>query len=423
MRTIRSIAAAVVAGLLALVLAACGGPSGGTTGGTGAGGPKIKEVTFWGGWSGDQAKQLKAQADAFNAAQTDYKVTFVAQEEVEQKLLTGMASGRVPDIVLWDRFNTSVYAGKNAFTALDDRIAADKIDLGRFYGPAVEEMVVDGKHYGLPLLVDNRSLFYNTELFAEAGLEPPTNWDELRQAATTLTKRDGNKLTRAGFSLDDPGLFNMWIRQAGGSMLTEDQTAVAFNSPEGVEVLNFWKQLLDAKVYQLGFGAGGNAFAEGKAAMKYDGPWALSDLDKVKTLKYGIAEPPAGPRGDKAANMGGFGLIIPRGAKNADGAWAFLKWWATEKENAISFGKLSGWIPALIEAAEDPYFTDNEKYAGFVATMKYAQTRPTLKGYADMEGKALIPQLQRFMSGEISAEEALAEAEKRGNQILAEQRK
>ncbi len=419
MRTIRITAAALIAGLLVL-LAACGGPA---TGGTGSGPSGIKEITFWGGWSGEQAKQLKAQADAFNGAQTDYQVKFVAQEEVEQKLLTGMASGRVPDIVLWDRFNTSIYAGKNAFTALDDKIAADGIDLARFYGPAVEEMTVDGKRYGLPLLVDNRSLFYNAELLAEAGVAPPTNWAELKQAATTLTKRTGAKLTRSGFSLDDPGLFNMWIRQAGGSMLSEDQTTVAFNSPQGIEVLNFWKQLLDEKVYQLGFGAGSDAFAEGKIAMKYDGPWALADLDKVKSLKYGIAEPPAGPNGDQAANMGGFGLIVPRGAKNPDGAWAFLKWWATEKENAVSFGKLSGWIPALIEAAEDPYFTDSEKYAAFVATMKYAQTRPTVKGYSDMEGKALIPQLQRFMSGEISADAALAEAEKRGNQILAEQRK
>jgi multiple sugar transport system substrate-binding protein len=421
MRTIRITAAALIAGLLVL-LAACGGPSTGGTG-TGSGPSGIKEVTFWGGWSGEQAKQLKAQAEAFNAAQPDYKVTFVAQEEVEQKLLTGMASGRVPDIVLWDRFNTSIYAGKNAFAALDDRIAADGIDLARFYGPAVEEMTVDGKRYGLPLLVDNRSLFYNADLLAEAGVEPPTNWAELKQVATTLTKRTGAKLTRAGFSLDDPGLFNMWIRQAGGSMLSEDQTTVAFNSPQGIEVLNFWKQLLDEKVYQLGFGAGSDGFAEGKIAMKYDGPWALADLDKVKSLKYGIAEPPTGPNGDQGANMGGFGLIIPRGAKNPDGAWAFMKWWATEKANAVSFGKLSGWIPALIEAAEDPYFTDSEKYAAFVATMKYARTRPTVKGYSDMEGKALIPQLQRFMSGEITAEAALAEAEKRGNQILAEQRK
>lgn len=417
MSKIKKFAAAVISVVLVAVLAACGGPTdGGGTGGT-------KEVTFWAGWSGDQAKQLKAQAEAFNAAQSDYQVTFVAQEEVEQKLLTGMASGRVPDVVLWDRFSTAVYAGKNAFTSLDDLIAKDGIDLDSFYGPAVEEMIVDDVHYGLPLLVDNRSLFYNVEQLADAGLEPPTNWAELKEAATTLTKHDGGKLTRSGFSLDDPGLFNMWIRQAGGSMLSEDQTTVAFNSPEGLEVLDFWKGLLDDKIYQLGFAEGSDGFAEGKIAMKYNGPWALADLDKVEDLKYAVAEPPKGPRGDQAAAMGGFGLIIPRGAKNEEGAWAFIKWWTTQKESGVNFGEKSGWIPALIEAANDPYFTENEKYAGFVATMNYAETRPTIPGYSDMEGKALIPQLQRFMSGEISAEQALAEAEKQGNQILAENRK
>ncbi len=398
----------------AIALAACG-----STGvdEPGDGGPEA--VTFWGSWSGDQVAQLTAQADAFNASQDDYKVTYVAQELVEEKLLTGLASGDVPDVVLWDRYNTPIYVPKNALAPLDDFIKADGVDVSQFYDQALSELVIDGVTYGIPLLVDNRSLFYNTAALAEAGVEPPTTWDELKSVAEAATVRDGGTLARAGFQLNDPGLFNMWLTQAGGQMYSVDEKTTAFNSAEGLEVLAFWQSLLDAGVYELGFGEGVDAFAEGNVALKLDGPWALSSLDAAG-VEYGIVPPPAGPNGGKGAGMGGFGLIIPQGAKNADGAWEFIKWWTTQPENGVSFGKISGWIPANIEAANDTYFTDNPKYSAFIETLEFAKVRSRIPGASDVEGKALIPQLERFLAGEITAEQALTEAQSLGDQILAD---
>lgn len=411
-------ATGVVGGLAAAALAvgalsACGGGSDGAS----SDGPE--KVVFWGSWSGDQAKQLKAQAEAFNETQDEYEVSYVAQELVEEKLLTGLASGSVPDVVLWDRYNTSLYVQKNALAPLDELIEGDGIDVAQFYEQALSEVVVDGTTYGIPLLVDNRSLFYNADVLAEAGVEPPTNWDELKAAAVAVSEHEGSKLTRAGFALDDPGLFNIWIKQAGGQMLTDDGTKTAFNSPEGLEVLEFWKSLLDAGVYQPGFGEGIDAFAEGALAMKYDGPWALASLDSAD-VEYGIVEPPVGTGGDQGAGMGGFGLVIPQGAKNTEGAWEFIKWWTTQPEVGVEFGKLSGWIPANIDAANDPYFTEDPRYAAFIKTMAYAQVRSRVPGASDVEGKALIPALERFLAGEVDAQTALADAQKLGDQILAD---
>ena len=120
--------------------------------------------------------------------------------------------------------------------------------------------------------------------------------------------------------------------------------------------------------------------------------------------------------------MGGFGLVIPEGAKNAEGAWEFMKWWTTEAENGVAFGEISGWIPANIEAANDPFFTEDEHYAAFIETMNYAQTRPNVQGFSDVEGKALVPALERFLSGEISAEQALKDAQEQGDQLLEQNR-
>lgn len=410
-----------------LATAACsGGDSSPTPSAPGAGTaePGATErvpVTFWGSWSGDQIDQLNQQTAAFNASQDKYEVTYVPQELVEEKLLTALAGGDVPDVVLWDRPQTAIYAPKGALASLDELVARDGVDLGVYYPEALSEMYADGNLYGVPLLVDNRSLFYNKTLLAEAGVEAPTTWDELREAAIATTKRDGGKLTVSGFSLGDPGLFAAWLRAAGGDMLSADGTTTAFNSPEGLEVLEFWSTMMDDGVYELGFGDGVDAFAEQTLAMKFDGPWALAGLNQTD-VEFGIVPPPAGPNGDRGAGMGGFGLVIPEGAKNVDGAWEFIKWWTLQPENGVNFAKISGWIPANIEAANDPYFTENEQYAAFIETMNFAKVRPQIAGYTDVEGKALIPALQKFMSGELTAEQALAEGQTLGDQILASHR-
>ncbi|EGR8611912.1 extracellular solute-binding protein, partial [Listeria monocytogenes] len=204
---------------------------------------------------------------------------------------------------------------------------------------------------------------------------------------------------------------------------TSDNKETAFNSEQGLEVLNYWDKMQnDLKVYQRGFDDGSDAFAAGKEAMTYNGPWALADYNKVEDLDYGVVEPPKGPNGDKGAIMGGFGLVMPKQAEHKDGAWDFMKWWTTKPENGVEFAKISGWLPANKIAAEDEYFTQDPNYSVFVNTMKYAKIRPTVAGYADVEGLAMKPQFEKFMNGNISAEKALSQAEKEGNQILKEER-
>lgn len=400
-----------------LVLAACGGSETKSTKQT-----EKEKITFWGSWSGDQVEQLNELIDQYNESQSNYTVTYKVQDNVEEKLLTGMAGGEIPDVILWDRFNTGMYAEKNALLELDEFISKDKINLDDFYEETVKEMNYKEKQYGIPLLVDNRSLFYNKKLLKEAGVEPPTNWDELATVAEKTTKWDGKKLIQAGFSLDDVGLFNMWIQQAGGSVLSEDRTKTNFYSAEGKEVLAYWNTLLnDKEVYQLGFNDGSDAFAAGKVAMTYNGPWALADYDKVDNLDYGIVPPVAGPNGDKGASTGGFGLVIPKTAKNKDGAWDFIKWWTTKPEIGIEFAKISNWLPANRVAAQDAYFTENEKYQAFVKTMDFAKIRPTVSGYSDVERLALIPQLENVVAGKTSINDALEKAQEQGDKILKEE--
>lgn len=386
-----------------------------------------QEIVMWGSWSGDQIAQLEAMIDDYNASQNKYVVKYVMQESMEEKLLTGIAGGELPDILMWDRYNTSVYASKGALEPIDDLVAADNLDLSIFYAPAVDEATgADGKLYGLPLFVDVRVLFYNKTLFAEAGVNPEDikTWDDLEAAAIKLTKRDGDKLVQAGFSLKDAGLYNIWSKQAGASLVDISSTPAktAFNSEAGLSVLNFWGKLLNEdRVYELGFedSFGGDGFKAGVVAITYNGPWALSDYNNAG-IEYGLIANPTGPNGDKGAFMGGFSLAMPAGCEHKDGAWDFMKWWTTVPENQVKFTQISSWLPANIEAANSEYFANDEYLSVFSQVLSFAGIRPKTLGYSDVEGLALTPQIQKFMAGEITAEEALANAQAQGDQIFAD---
>ncbi|MCR2804016.1 ABC transporter substrate-binding protein [Paenibacillus soyae] len=408
-----------------------GGSNGGNggnggSGGSGDGGGKPVELTFWGDWGGEGQKQFETMVDAFNKSQDRIRVKYVLQQDMITKFLTAATSGGAPDILFWDRWRTSLYAPKNVLHPLDEYMAKDGLDKSAFYEESIKELSYKDKLYGLPLTVDARALFYNKKLLDEAGVTPPTTWAELEEAAVKTTKWNGDKLEVAGFSLGDNGLFNMYLQQAGGSMLSEDGQKTNFNTEQGKSVLSFWNKLLNEdKVYKVGFeqglGEGTDAFVTGKLAMHYTGPWMLSTYKKYgKDLDFGIVPPPAGPNGDKGSVMGGFGLVIPEGAKHKEEAWEFIKWWTANKDNALLWAKTSLNMPGLKEALEDPFFKDDPFWQPFMETLEFAKIRPAHPGYSVMENDGLIPNLQLYQQGEQSLEDTLAKAQSQGDKLLAD---
>lgn len=409
--------------------AGCGGNNGsadketGNTSKAGSSTGKKTELTFWGDWGGEGQKQFETMVDAFNKSQDKIHVKYVLQQDMITKFLTSATNGGTPDVLFWDRWRTSLYAPKNVLHPVDEYLTRDGISEDDFYSESLRELSYDDKLYGLPLTVDARALFYNKKLLAEAGLQPPTTWDELEAAATKLTKWNGNKLETAGFSMGDLGLFNMYLQQAGGTMLTEDGKT-NFNNEQGKQVLEFWDRLMNKdKVYKVGFelglGEGQDAFVTGKVAMLYSGPWMLSTYNKYgKDLDYGIVPPPAGPNGDKGSVMGGFGLVIPEGSKHKEEAWEFIKWWTANKDNALLWAKTSLNLPGYKPSMEDPFFKDDPKWRPFLETLEFAKVRPNHPGYSVMETDALAPNLQLNQQNKMSIDETLKKSQEEGDKML-----
>lgn len=382
------------------------------------------EITFWGDWGGEGEKQFVMMADAFNKSQDKIKVKYVLQEDMITKFLTAATSGGSPDVMFWDRWRTSLYASKNVLHPIDEYMKRDNIKRTDYYDEALKELSAGDKLYGLPLTVDARALFYNKKLFAEKGLQPPKTWEELENAAKQLTVWEGDKLVRSGMSMNDNGLFNMWLQQAGGSMITSDMKKTNFNNDQGKQVLDFWDKLINKdKVYKVGFekglGEGTDAFVTGKVAMTYTGPWMLSTYKKYgKELDFGVVPPPTGPGGGKGSVMGGFGLVIPAGSKHKEEAWEFEKWWLANKDNALLWAKTSMNLPGFKPAMQDPFFKDDPNWKPFMDTLEFAKIRPQHPGYSVMEVDGLMPNLDLFVQGKQDAATTLKKGQEQGDKLL-----
>lgn len=383
------------------------------------------ELTLWGDWTGEGENQMNTMVTAFNESQDRITVTYIPTQDIMTRFLTASTSGESPDVIVWDRFRTALYAPRNVLLPINDYMEADGLTSDMFFTEAIRELSVGETIYGLPLTVDARALYYNKALLEAAGIEPPTTWEELRDAAIALTQRaDDGTLEVSGFSLSDVGLFNMYLQQAGGTMLSEDGTATNFNNEAGLSVLSYWDQLINEDgVYELGFetglGEGTDAFVTGRVAMQYNGPWMLNFYKSYgDDLDFGVVLPPAGPNGDTGSVMGGFGLAIGATTQYPDEAWEFIKWWVATPENALLWAQTSSNIPGLLETLEDPYFAEDEYLSAFVETLRIAEIRPPVAGYSPMEGDALIPNLQLFITGDQTAEEALNNAQEQGDLSL-----
>lgn len=168
------------------------------------------KISFWHTWSGEGGAAIEALVTSFEAAHPEIDVEIVLTTDLEQKLLTAVAGGASPDVVLFDRYKTGQFAARGALMALDSYIEAHGINAADFFDAAWDETRYQGKSYGVPFYVDNKALLYNKRLFAEAGLDPnrpPETWEELMEYSKLLTKRDSEGyLTQVGFVPPGTGL-------------------------------------------------------------------------------------------------------------------------------------------------------------------------------------------------------------------------
>lgn len=324
--------------------------------------PKTKLVV-WGLQSGKETAGLDAQVAAFEQQNPDFDVSVLsmgAGAMNPQKLMTSIVGGVPPDVINQDRFTIGDWASRGTFRPLDDFLAREAgpgaIRAENYYPAAWNEAVYQGRVYAVPTGIDDRLLYYNRQLFREAGLDPdrpPQTWDELKTYAQKLTQLNAdNTYRRIGFI---PNYGNSWLYlyawQNNGEFLSADGRTCTLADPRNVGALQYMTDVYDVlggldkvSIFQSGFQtAEQDPFYTGKIGMVIHGSWVLGGIARYAPgLDFAVAPAPV-PRArlegrgafagqDKFLTWtGGFSLAIPKGARNPEAAWRFIQFLTSEQ--------------------------------------------------------------------------------------------
>ena len=386
------------------------------------------EITFWHQYDSANAEMITQLVDEFNAANPDIIVTPVIQpsyDEYKTLLQTAILSDTTPDVASVDLIWVPGLVSNDAVQPLDDFIAADStFDINDFYSLLVGYDVMDGSRYAVPMSANNMQVIWNKDLFAAAGLDPetpPTTWAEMQSMAEQCSNPDDGVV---GFEFytqpTGEGItwqFQVWLWAAGGEFLNADNTAAAFNSPQGLEALTFVSNMLN------GHGsvpAAWGAFGDGKACMQLDGSW-LFGYRKDAPFQWGIAAVPGPKAGETASNIGGEHLIMFKNSEHKEAVWRFINY-LSSTDTQLKWDMATGFLPIRKSVSDNSeymtWINDTEpRMLPFVNGMVTAHTRPATPYYNEISD-AFSREIQKAMLGEATPEEALAAAESAVNAIL-----
>jgi len=337
--------------------------------------------------SGDGLEPWNNAIAAFEAAYPDIDVKLEAiPQEYGTKLLANMAAGTGPDVYQVGDGDVAKFVDQGIVEPLDSYISGpDGFDLDTTFFPGVAAFgQVGGETYLLTKDYSPLVLFYNKDLFDEAGVEYPSadwTWDDLLSAAQALTTDDrwGIQLPNGwGDWLWDRGIVPI-LAQNGASLISEDGTMAEgyLNSEATVQALQWYVDLF--KTYKVAptsadvsSFSGADLFTSGQVAMLWTGRWPLSDYKSIDGFNFGTSGLPAGPVG-KANTLCWAGFAINSESENKEAAWTFLKF-ITAGEGAKEFADYA--FTAVQSIAEEQGLTDDEYDGPIVADLANAVPIP-----------------------------------------------
>lgn len=192
-----------------------------------------------------RVERVQLLIDEFNAANPDVIVRQEPQNwgEIYTKAPAAVAAGNAPELFFAIPDFTPILKDLGQLQDVTDFVA--ELDAQHdFVDTAVEPYAYDGGTWAVPLYNMVHSLWYRPSVFAEAGIEPPTTWDELLAAAEALTTDDqyGIGLPANRQLYTDQVVYDFMVNAGADEIYNEDGT-LRFNNEATVAAYDFYNQL------------------------------------------------------------------------------------------------------------------------------------------------------------------------------------
>jgi multiple sugar transport system substrate-binding protein len=370
--------------------------------------------------NGGNEENLQTIVDAFEDENPGItvEVTTLPYGDYGTALQTDLAAGTVSDVFDLEYAN---YAQFQADGVLAELPVADP----DAYRPSLlEAYQTDGAQYALPSSFSDVVLYYNADLFDAAGLDYPTadwTWADEQAAAEALTDQ------AAGVWGDhQPVSFYEYYKalaQNGGQFLTDDGTAVAFNSPEGIEAAEWLVGKSGTVMPTIEQGQGTpdfdtNLFKAGQLGMLHSGIWVFGAFADVP-FTWDIAVEPGNTTQASAVFSNAVGVSASSEHPEEAAKWAeFL----TSSSTMVDVRLDSGWeLPPISDEAKLATYLDKgapaNRQAVFDSLDAIALPPVVAEGQTEMQD-ILTEELVEAQAGRKTVEEALASAEERINAVI-----
>ncbi|TDQ37663.1 sugar ABC transporter substrate-binding protein [Aureibacillus halotolerans] len=317
--------------------------------------------------------------DAFNGSHENIQVNLQrlpgSWDDYAQRMTTQIAAGDPPDI---GRLNATIKTFEDKGYLTDLTPYFESLDTSLYTDGLFQS--TDEHMYGVPIVSMTQVLFYNKDMFDEAGVayppmdwEDPWTWEEFAGAAEALSSGSGGNRTygvHAKTNIESGIPTYLWSN--GGSYFNDDMTEVTFDSPEAVETLTFIQDLI-IKGYaptpaETSTIPASDMFTSGRLGMMIEGPWNFPSFSEIDSFEWGVAPIPVGPSGEKPITTQFVDYWVAyEGSDHHEEAAEVIQFFIGAEALGILVDNNIGGVPILKSVAEDKKeelfssLTDEEK--------------------------------------------------------------
>ena len=358
----------------------------------------ITEVTYWQYWTNYEGKAIEHLVNRFNETHPNIKVKMLTISEPRKKILLSIIGGTPPDVISAAAEWIPEFAKRDAIVPLDDYCKESMITKELFIPVFWKMLNLYGHTWSLPTTPTATAIYWNKNLFKEAGLDPespPKTIKELEAYSEKLTKkRSDGKILQSGFLPSwPPFAFGFYPVIFGGSWGNSDTGEVTANKTENIEGWEWTRKFaekLGAKNIQTFYEECGNyqgpnnPFYAGKIAIEVNGVWEGNFISRfAPKIKWGVAPAPT-IDGKPKTIVNCDCILIPRGSKHPKEAFEFISW-LMKPENLEELCLLQRKFSPLVYSDRDEFIKKHPN--------------PYIKIFIDLaksEGATYFPQLTSY---------------------------